>query len=202
MKFEPTIRKILTMCANETVSMEKESESMTPSPTPPQNGVVKLTSTREALRQQHKTFPEQAPKKPHPLHYRTSPAATSDDLETLSPLSPSPENESTQTSSESPRRIRPVRRRSTIELHENPAYHPQGGPDYLKILAKYKLFDKDERHGRIVCRFVNTGSAKERHPQIIKVEEHSANGNQEFLADILVGDPPQGIPPLPLAFGL
>jgi hypothetical protein len=44
----------------------------------------------------------------------------------------------------------------------------------------------------MICRFVNTGSARERLPQIIKVEEHSANGNQEFLADITVGDPPQG----------
>jgi len=206
MKFESARRKVLGMCAKETTTSttkELETQRMTPSPTPtpPRNGgVVKLTSTREAARQQHKTFPEQAPQKPHPSHYNTSPAAINDDtIETISPLSYSPPNGLTHISeADSPQFVRPVRRKSTIELHENPAYHPQGGPDYLKILAKYKLFLRDERHGgRIVCRFVNTGNAIARQPQIIPVKEYSANGNQEFLADIHVGDPPQRTYPPP-----
>jgi hypothetical protein len=195
MIFKRTIQKVLGTCATDnTNSIEKETERMTPSPSPPQqNGaLVKLTSLRESKPQEHNTFPQQDPKKSDPSHFKTSPASTSDDMETVSPQSPSPPNGPISTTPGSWQRIRPVRRRSTLELHENPAYHPQGGPDYLKILAKYKLFDTDERHGRIVARFVNTGSAKERHPQVIKVEEYSANGNQEFLADITVGDPPQG----------
>src|SRR5579859_1632805 len=150
MKFESAVRKVVNICAaNKTTSAMEKEESRSPSPTPPQNGLVKLTSTREALRQQHKTFPEDVPRKPHPSHYKTSPAATSDDIETVSPLTSSPPEASTPLPSESPRFIRPIRRKSTLELHENPAYHPKGGPDYLKILAKYKLFDTDERHGRI-----------------------------------------------------
>ncbi len=197
MIFERTIQKILGICTtNSADSIEKEAERMTSSPSPsplPQNGaVVKLTSLRELRLQEHNTFPQQDPKKPHPSHFKTSPASTTDDMDTVSPLSPGHPNWPASATSESSQRIRPIRRRSTIELHENPAYHPQGGPDYLKILAKYKLFATDERNGRIVARFVNTGRAKERHPQVIKVEEYSANGNQEFLADITVGDPPQG----------
>jgi hypothetical protein len=127
--------------------MDKETErDMTPSPMP-QNWVVKLTSTRESLRQLHKTFPEQAPKKPHPSHFNTTPESTTDDIDSVSPLSISPPNEPTHQSTEPRKRVRPLRRSSTIELHENPAYHPEGGPDYLKILAKYDLFGTDERHG-------------------------------------------------------
>jgi len=89
----------------------------------------------------------------------------------------------------------PLQRSTTVDLEWNPAYHPLGGPEYLKILAKYNLFNEDERHGRVVCRFVNAGNLRDRQPQVIKVEEFSAQGNQEFLAHISIGNPPQSIPP-------
>lgn len=194
MIFDRTIQKVLGTCATDnTNSIDKEA-GRTPSPSPPpQNGAfVKLTSLRESKLHESNTFPQQDPKKPHPSHFKTSPASTTD-MESVSPLSPSPPNRPASTTPKSSQRVLPIRRRSTIELHGNPAYHPQGGPDYLKILAKYNLFETSESYGRVVARFVNTGSAKERHLQVIKVKEYSANGNQEFLADITVGDPPQSI---------
>ena len=89
--------------------------------------------------------------------------------------------------------VRPFRRTPTVELEENPAYHPLGGPDYLKILAKYNLLGKDEHQGLVVCRFTNAGNIGTRQPQVIKVDQFSAHGNQEFLAHVAIGDPPQGI---------
>jgi hypothetical protein len=188
----------------DTTSMVEKAVTLPTSLRTQQTRHVKLASIRETLRQlRHKIFPE--PAKPlaslfpeidlPPSHYKAYQESTTDKMELVSP-SPLPLDGSVPNNPELPQleRIRPVRRRSTIELHENPAYHPQGGPDYLKILAKYRRFDTDERHGRIICRFINTGSAEDRRPQIIKVQEHSANWTQEFLADIAVGDPPQGTP--------
>ena len=80
-----------------------------------------------------------------------------------------------------------------VALDENPAYHPLGGPDYLKVLSKYNLFGNDEHLGLVVCRFVNAGSRLGRQPQIIKVEKFSAQGNQEFLAHVVIGNPPQSM---------
>jgi len=112
-----------------------------------------------------------------------------------SPLSPLQTTVTADTPSPASSRP-PLRRSTTVDLEWNPAYRPLGGPEYLKILAKYNLFNEDERHGRVVCRFVNAGNLRDRQPQVIKVEEFSAQGNQEFLAHISIGNPPQSISPL------
>jgi hypothetical protein len=166
---------------------EKENETQ-PSQS---NGMVKLEPARKANRQQHKTFPADAPRRRHPSHFKTTPPETADNVSSpVSPDSPAAQDMMARNPA------RPFKRTPTIELEENPFYRPKGGADYLKILAKYKLFGKDDRNGRIVCRFVNAGNIKNRQPQIVKVEEFSAQGNQEFLAHITIGNsnPPQGIP--------
>jgi hypothetical protein len=137
------------------------------------------------MHQEHREFPLQSP---HPSYFHTAPPAPAvEGSSTVSSRFNSPKGSNTTDSSR--RRFR--RSSSTVELEENKAYHPLGGPEYIKILAKYQLFSSDEHHGRVVCRFVNTGSSRNRRPQVIKVEEHSAQGNQEFLARISVGNPPQ-----------
>jgi hypothetical protein len=186
------IQKVIIFCSNEK-TMEKDSKE-NEAQLSQSNGRVKLEPTREMIRQQHKTFPAEAPRTRHPSHFKTTPAETSaDSSASASPVSP----DSPTMMSRRPRG--PLKRAPTIELEENPAYRPQGGPDYLKILAKYKLFGKDERQGRVVCRFVNAGNIRNRQPQMVKIEEFSAQGNQEFLAHIHIGnsDPPQSIPILP-----
>jgi hypothetical protein len=82
---------------------------------------------------------------------------------------------------------RPLRRAKTVELVPNKAYKATGGPEYIRVLAKYKLLKEDKHQGLIVARFVNAGSRKFRKPEIIKVDQFSANGNQEFLADVTIG---------------
>jgi hypothetical protein len=178
------IRKVLEMCGMGNLST-KNDETDTP---PSNDGLVKLQS----MRQQNRTFPEQSPKQPHPSHFKTAPARMSTEYT----RNPSPiDTSSTTPHSGSPNRS--PKRSPTVELEENKAYVPLGGPDYLKILAKYKLFGNDEHHGRVVCRFVNAGNIKDRQPQIIKVDEFSAQGNQEFLAHITIGNsnPPQSMFP-------
>lgn len=186
------IQKVVIFCSNEK-PMEKETKE-TEEQISQSNGKVKLESVRETKRQQHKTFPPEATRARLPSHFKTTPAETSDATSaSASPVSPdSPFMMSRRSTG-------PLKRAPTIELEENPAYRPQGGPDYLKILAKYKLFGKDDRQGRVVCRFVNTGNIRNRQPQMVKIEEFSAQGNQEFLAHIRIGnsDPPQSIPAFP-----
>lgn len=174
MKIEAVFRKVIAVCQNEENFSSKEEGIETP---PTMDGLVKLQTTHH----QHNTFPLEIPKIPHPSHFQTAPASTADNT---SPTSPEPESHTS-----SP--IRRIRRTPTVELDKNPAYHPLGGPEYLKVLAKYDLFGNDEHQGLVVCRFVNAGSSSGRHPQIIKVEEYSAHGNQEFLAHINIGNPPQ-----------
>jgi len=82
---------------------------------------------------------------------------------------------------------RPLRRAPTVELVCNRAYRPTGGPEYVKLLAKYKLLKTDKHQGLVVARFVNAGSRAWRKPEIIKVSQFSAKGNQEFLAEITIG---------------
>jgi hypothetical protein len=192
MRLGSLIQKLITSCSNEKAMEKSEKENETqPSQS---NGMVKLEPARESDRQQHKTFPSDAPRRRHPSHFKTVPAETADNVSSpVSPDSPAAQDMMAR------KPTRPFKRTPTIELEENPSYRPQGGPDYLKILAKYNLFGKDDRNGRIVCRFVNAGNIKNRQPQIVKVEEFSAQGNQEFLAHITIGNsnPPQGIPYYP-----
>lgn len=179
MKFGAVINKVITVCQNDENFSSKEEELATP---PTMDGLVELQTTHH----HNNTFPLDTSRTPHPSHFQTTPAASADNT---SPTSPEPE------SSTSPRPIRRFRRTPTLELDKNPAYHPLGGPEYLKVLAKYDLFGTDEHQGLVVCRFVDAGSSVKRHPQIIKVEEYSAHGNQEFLAHIVIGNPPQSIFP-------
>ena len=178
MKIESVIRKVFTVCQHEDKVFAKE-EIATPST---MDRHVKLHTSH----QHHNTFPLENERTPHPLHFQTAPATSADDT---SPTSAEPES----STSSSP--IRRFRRTPTVELDKNPAYHPLGGPEYLKILAKYDLFGNDPNQGLVVARFVNAGSRSGRHPQIIKVEEYSAHGNQEFLAHVSIGNPPQRISP-------
>jgi hypothetical protein len=167
------------MCRTESNSI-KDTESSTHSTEPP----LKIDTLRAV---HHQTFPLEPQRRPHPSQYQTAPAATVD----AAPVMPASAPNSSATGSPTRR----FRRTPTIELEENPAYHPTGGPEYLHILAKYNLFGSDEHHGRIVSRFVNAGNIRDRHPQVIHVEEFSAQGNQEFLAHIKIGNPPQSISP-------
>jgi len=181
MKIEQAIRKVITVCQNEGQKEEtylvKEEEIATP---PSMDEVNRL----QTIPQKHHTFPPDNSRNQHLSHFRTAPAAAADNT---SPISPG--NGTMATSSP----VRPFRRTPTVELEENPAYHPLGGPDYLKILAKYNLLGKDEHQGLVVCRFTNAGNKGTRQPQVIKVDQFSAHGNQEFLAHVAIGDPPQGI---------
>jgi len=167
------------MCQTESNSL-KDNDSSTHSTEPP----LRLDTLRAVP---HQTFPLDNPRRPHPSQYQTAPAAAVD----TTPAMPASGPNSSATGSPTRR----FRRAPTIELEENPAYNPTGGPEYLYILAKYNLFGRDEHYGRIVSRFVNAGNIRERHPQVIHVEEFSAQGNQEFLAHIQIGNPPQSTPP-------
>lgn len=83
-----------------------------------------------------------------------------------------------------------------LNLIYNKAYVPVGGSDYINVLAKYNLFATDERYARVVSRFENAGDVRNRRPQTLPVEEHSAQEDQEILAQITIGTsyPPQGSP--------
>ena len=137
----------------------------------------------QTMRKGHNSF---NPKNPHPSHFKTTLGTSTEDT---SPISLDSKPQSSTTSS----RIQRFGSRMTVALEENPAYHPLGGPDYIKVLAKYNLFGVDEHLGLVVCRFVNAGSSLGRHPQIIKVEQFSAQGNPEVLAHVVIGNPPQSM---------
>ena len=170
------IQNVLQMCqVREPVTKEDSSDISTA------DGKVKLEPTRN----HNRTFPLQPEKKLELRKFKTTPSGSPADVPEASPLSSSEPGHSPP--------FRHPRRANTLELEENRAYVPLGGPDYLKVLAKYNLFSTDEQQGRVVCRFVNTGNVKDRQPQIIKVDNYSAQGNQEFLAHIFIGNPPQGI---------
>ena len=180
MKIEQAICKVITVCQNEgqkETYSQKEKEIATP---PSMDEVA----DPQTISHEHHTFPPDNLRNQHPSHFRTAPAAAAANT---SPISPG--NRTAAPSGT----VRPFRRTPTVELEENPAYHPLGGPDYLKILAKYKLLAKDEHQGLIVCRFTNAGNKGTRQPQVIRVDQFSAHGNQEFLAHVAIGDPPQSI---------
>ena len=163
------------MCQAESSSI-KDTESSTHSTDAP----LKLDTLRA---EHHTTFPLDNARRPHPSQYQTAPAAVVD----TNVATPASAANASATGSPTRR----FRRAPTVELEENPAYKPTGGPEYLHILAKYNLFGSDEHHGRIVSRFVNAGNIRDRHPQVIHVDEFSSQGNQEFLAHIQIGNPPQ-----------
>jgi hypothetical protein len=179
MKFGSAISKVVAMCQNKEVDYDPEKDASASQ----RDGIVPLESGRDAPRHRNRTFPESTPSHPVPSHSQTTPSTVVDEP-TATPDRP-------PIAVDIP--VRPIRRTPTVELVENTAYHPLGGPDYLKILAKYDLFRKDKNNARIVCRFVNEGNATNRQPQIVQVEEFSAQGNQEFLAQVKIGTPPQGI---------
>jgi hypothetical protein len=178
MKFMTTIDKVVGICrTKEEGEQGKLEENGT---RPDRAGIVKLESAADG--HNHQTFPASTARHQLPSHSKTAPAKTVDQTAPrLSMKVDIPEKP-----------IRPIRRSPTVELVENKNYHPLGGPDYLKILAKYNLFGEDKNFGRVVCRFVNAGNVSNREPQIVKVEEYSAQGNQEFLAQVRIGNPPQG----------
>src|SRR5438046_3300946 len=135
MKIDQAIRKVITICQNEGQDGETYSVKGEDIATPPSmDQVIRLQN----IPQEHHTFPPDNPRSQHLSHFRSAPAAAADNA---SPISPG----NVTSAGSSP--IRPFRRTPTVELEENPAYHPLGGPDYLKILAKYNLLGRDEHQG-------------------------------------------------------
>jgi len=187
----------MMMCSNEkTLKDEEKFQEGTPSS---ENGFgLKLGSSRDMNEQHHHTFPLVNPHQPHPSHFQTAPSSSTEThVESPSEMSPAVEMPQESRFSARSRTMRPKpRRKSTLELQENKLYHPRGGPDYLYLLAKYNLFgDGDGQPGaRVICRFVRQGNARERRPQVIKIEQDVAESNQEFLAHVTIGDSeiPQG----------
>src|SRR5271169_6314127 len=112
MNVESVVRKVVTMCQTESGSI-KDTQSSTHSTEPP----LKIDTSR-AVHQQ--TFPLETSRRPHPSQYQTAPAATVD--------TPSATPASAPTSNATGSSTRRFRRTPTIELEENPAYHPAGGP--------------------------------------------------------------------------
>jgi hypothetical protein len=180
MKLGATVQKVVAMCKPKEEENDGKLE-VEDGKVPQRAGIVNLESGREPLDQRHSTYPAPIPSHQLPSHSQTAPANAADNpimrppMKVDIPVSPG------------------IKRAPTVELVENKAYHPLGGPDYLKILAKYDLFGEDKNFGRVVCRFVNAGNVRNREPQIVKVEEYSAQGNQEFLAQVSIGNPPQGV---------
>lgn len=87
---------------------------------------------------------------------------------------------------------KPVLRPSYIvRLEVNEAYNPAGGPEYVKTLGKYGLLAKGDRCGPVLRRFVNYGSSTTEKPQIIELGGIPP-ADQQFLASIRIGSPPQG----------
>lgn len=180
MKLDDAVRKLFIMCQHERPPIKENGETVTPSGT---NGVVKLKSAQD----EGKPSSVEAPRRPSPS-FLDVPLTRTTSPEVMSPIQ-TPDAPAVGSSRAIASRL--MSKRSTVELEENLAYHPQGGPDYLKILAKYQLFGSDQHSGLVVCRYVQAGNIRDRQPQIIPVESHSARGNQEFLANIFVGEPPK-----------
>src|SRR5437773_12022794 len=158
MQIEDAVRKVIPVCQNEAESFKgKDEELETP---PAMDGLVRLQT--HSIRQEHRTVPDQSPRPPHPSHFRTAPAVTTSHDSPISPGDTSRPfagvSQASTSPSSSPARY--FRRSPTVELEENPEYRPLGGPEYLKILAKYNLLVTDEQHHLVVSRFVNAGSIR------------------------------------------
>jgi hypothetical protein len=191
MKFSAVFAKVVpSRNKKETAEDSKPDDEMaTP---PPIDGLVKLQTTR--LHEDDSTLTSRLTKPPPGSRSASAPASIG--------ASPPPESsiDITQRPNSSSGHHRPLRRAKTVELVPNKAYRPTGGPEYIRVLAKYKLLKEDKHQGLIVARFVNAGSRKFRKPEIIKVDQFSANGNQEFLADVTIGTASHEQQSMPVSF--
>jgi hypothetical protein len=177
MKFSAVFAKIVPSRNKKEVEDAKGDDEMaTP---PPIDGLVKLQTTRQL--EDDSTLTSRVIKPPPGSRSASAPASVGGSPPPESPIDLS------QRPLSSSGHPRPLRRAQTVELVPNTAYRPTGGPEYIRVLAKYKLLKEDKHQGLIVARFVNAGSRKFRKPEIIKVDQFSANGNQEFLADVTIG---------------
>ena len=172
MKFSPALNKLLPFRQKQDAAAD---EAMT---TPPLvDGLVKLqtTQTENLSVRAHK---------PKPVPGSRSASAPASVGRTPTPGSPIDDRQRPVSSNGAHRRLQRAR---TVELVCNRAYRPTGGPEYVKLLAKYNLLENDPHQGLVVVRVVNAGRAIWRKPEVIKVNQFSANGNQEFLAEITIG---------------
>jgi hypothetical protein len=176
MQIATAVRRIVSLCDSQTAIIDEEQGQTTG------RSQIKLEPTMP----ESETIALENPSVPDPPHSDTQPTEVS-----APETSTVAHNNGDINSNSAPASSRRLRRSQTVELLENSAYRPLGGPEYIKVLAKYELFSSDQQQGRVVCRFVDTGNAKTRRPQMIKVEEYSANGGQEFLAQVYIGNPPQ-----------
>lgn len=177
MKFSAVFAKVVPSRSKKETGEDGKQDGEMATP-PPIDGLVKLQTTR--LHEDNSTLTT-ITKPPRGPRSASAPASVGG-----SPPPESPIN-FTQRPNSSSGHHRPLRRAKTVELVPNKAYKPTGGPEYIRVLAKYKLLKEDKHQGLIVARFVNAGSRKFRKPEIIKVDHFSANGNQEFLADVTIG---------------
>jgi len=190
MNIRRVLRKALCSSEKTTEDEEKiEKGSTTPSQEP---GSLNSTSSKDIDDRQH-PISQGHLSDPQPSQFQTSPpllanpiAEVSKKMSSESPDHPSPRQQL-------PPQRRQPQRRSTIELQENKEYRPKGGPDYLRILAKYHMLG-DKSNERVICRFVRPGNTSERRPEIVKIDNISPQANQEFLAHVVIGnsDKPQG----------
>jgi len=174
MKFSAALNKV-PLRQKQDMPVDGKIEEMTALPLV--DGLVVLQTSRP---EDVSTRPRR-PRLPPGSRSASAPASVRETPTTGSPI----EDREHPVSSTGP--SRPLRRAPTVELVCNRAYRPTGGPEYVKLLAKYKLLKTDKHQGLVVARFVNAGSRAWRKPEIIKVSQFSAKGNQEFLAEITIG---------------
>jgi hypothetical protein len=177
MRFSAVLRKVVPLREEKPKAGDDKADEMA-TPPPAVDGLVRLETTRH---EGDSTFTTIS-RPPYAPRSASAPASIGG-----TPAPRSTIDNSQRPSSSSIPQHRPLRRAKTVALMENKAYQPAGGPEYVKILAKYKLLKMDRHQGLIVARFVNAGNRKWRKPEIIKVNQFSANGNQEFLAQITIG---------------
>ena len=85
-----------------------------------------------------------------------------------------------------------IRKQPTCNFVRNNAFNPSGGPDYLRCLAKYGVFDHDLRNAPTIRRVFYDGRLRKQQPQIIPVPVFSEKGEPELLLPVSIGNPPQG----------
>ena len=85
-----------------------------------------------------------------------------------------------------------IREQPTCNFDRNRAFNPSGGPDYLRCLTKYGVFDHDQRNVRTIRRVVYDGRLRRQQSQIIPVPDFSEIGEPELLLPVSIGNPPQG----------
>jgi hypothetical protein len=177
MKFSAVFAEVVpSRNKTKTEDGKQDDEMATP---PPIDGLVKLQTTPQ--QEDDSTLTSRLTKPLPGSRSASAPASVGGSPPPESPI------DFTQRPNSSSGHHRPLRRAKTVELVPNKEYRATGGPEYIRVLAKYKLLKEDKHQGLIVARFVNAGSRKFRKPEIIKVDQFSANGNQEFLADVTIG---------------